>query len=452
MFQDLFHKLYIFVYKCIYKLLFYFALIFLTCTVLSCTTTGSAAINSMPQVEKTLQSTPTAAEAVDIEALIQIIIAELTLEEKVGQLFMPALPCDNECGAVTAMNGSLLSFMQFLKPGGIVLSHKNIQTAEQLRLFIEQLHASSNIPLFIAVDHEGGTVDRLSKSPSISSTRIPAAADVGKANDSELTYKLAQIMAWELYSLGINMNFAPVADVRTNQADTVIASRSYGEDPFLVANMVSAAVRGMHSLDIAVVTKHFPGHGDSAMDTHYEKSILTHTMDRLYSLELIPFRSAIAAGVDGVMTAHIGFPAITNEEIPATFSHFLLQRVLRHELGFEGVVITDALDMASVRAWYSDEEAGWRAISAGADILLQPYDSVRMYQGLLQAVSGGHITMLQINDAVRRILRLKFKIGLMLPDTNSNTLFIRQVSFSPNGVKPDSIPAYQEIAKRANIE
>ena len=101
----------------------------------------------------------------------------------------------------------------------------------------------------------------------------------------------------------------------------------------------------------------------------------------LYSLELIPFRSAIAAGVDGVMTAHIGFPAITNEEIPATFSHFLLQRVLRHELGFEGVVITDALDMASVRAWYSDEEAGWRAISAGADILLQPYDSVRMYQG-----------------------------------------------------------------------
>lgn len=339
-----------------------------------------------------------------VEIAIDRLLAVLTLEEKAAQLCMPAL----------ARRGPAL--VEELAPGGVILFGSDLRDAEQLRALIEDLQARSDIPLLVAIDHEGGVVDRFARVPAIGATPMPAAAAVGRTGDSDLAYEIGRTMARELRSLGVTVNLAPVADLRTNPENTVIGSRSYGENPELVARMVAATVRGLQDGGVSATLKHFPGHGDSAGDSHRGPVILQHDLERLRGVELAPFVAGIQAGSDLVLTAHIAFPAITGSSTePATFSRIIMGDLLRTELGFDGVVITDALVMQAVTDLASPEEAALLAIEAGADLLLQPLAPLEVRDSIVAAVSEGRLTTVRLDSSVRRILRLKFRRGLLEP-------------------------------------
>lgn len=346
---------------------------------------------------------PERPESDAVEIAIDRLLPLLTVEEKAAQLCMPAL------GA----NGPAM--VEELHPGGVILFGGDLRTAEQIRSMVEDLQARSAIPLLVAIDHEGGVVDRFARIPAVGATPIPPAAAVGRTGDEDIAYEIGQTMARELRSLGITVNLAPVADLRSNPSNRVIGDRSYGSDPQLVARMVSATVRGLQEGGVSATLKHFPGHGDSSGDSHEGPVSLPHDLERLRTVELAPFIAGIAAGSDLVLTAHIAFPAITGTDDPATFSRELLENVLRRDFGFEGAVITDSLIMNAITDLALPDEAAVRAIQAGADLLLQPPNPFAARDGIVRAVAEGSITPERLDLSVRRVLRIKFRRGLLDP-------------------------------------
>ncbi len=350
-----------------------------------------------------------------VERSIDRIIATMTVRQKAGQLLMPGLLFDSAGRPVVEMNDELERLLSDVEPGGFILFAPNVDDPEQLRSLVGHMQARSSIPLIIGIDQEGGVVRRIVPTDSMPATAIPAARRVGRAGDVELAYELARVTARELRSLGITMNFAPVADVMTNAGNPVIGSRSFGSDPDLVAAMVEATVIGYQEENISAVLKHFPGHGDTDVDTHHGPAAVMHDLARLRSVELIPFARGIEAGADGVMTGHVGFPTITGAMTPATMEPVILESILRDELSYEGVVVTDSLVMAALTAQFGEREIPVRAAAAGADILLRPARPREALNALLDAIEAGRISEERIDASVRRILRVKFRRGLMAP-------------------------------------
>lgn len=335
------------------------------------------------------------------EVAIDRLLAILSLEEKAAQLCMPALGRDG------------LDMVEEVHPGGVILFGENIRDADQIRTLVEELQMRSDLPLLIAIDHEGGVVDRLAHAPGVGATAMPAAAVVGRTGDPSLAYEIGRTMARELRGLGITVNLAPVADLRTNPTNSVIGTRSYGAEPSLVADMVVAMVRGLEEENVSATLKHFPGHGDSGDDTHFGPVMIGHDLQRLRAVELAPFAAGIDAGCDFVLTAHIAFPAITGTQDPATVSSLLIEGLLRGELGFDGVVITDSLAMRAIAGIGSPEEVAERAIAAGADMILQPVDPRATRDRIVEAVREGRLSPERLDLSVRRVLRVKFRRGLL---------------------------------------
>jgi len=339
----------------------------------------------------------------EVEFAIDRLLALMDLEDKAAQLCVPALGADGR------------ALVDELHPGGVILFGGDLATADQLRGLIEDLQRRSPIPLLVAIDHEGGVVDRFARVPAVGATPMPSAAAVGRTGDAELAYEIGRTMARELRSLGITVNLAPVADLRSNPANPVIGSRSYGSDPNRVAAMVAATVRGLQDGGVSATLKHFPGHGDSSGDSHDGPVSLPHDLERLRAVELAPFAAGIAAGSDLVLTAHIAFPEITGTDEPATFSRTMLDDLLRGEFGFDGVVVTDSLIMNAITDLAPPGETAVRSIGAGADLLLQPADPREARDGLVAAVEEGRLSMERLDRSVRRVLRLKFRRGLLRP-------------------------------------
>lgn len=225
---------------------------------------------------------------------------------------------------------------------------------------------------------------------------------------------MGQIIGGYLKTYGLNLDFAPVADVNTNPANTVIGNRAFSSDPAVAAQMVASAVQGFHDAGILCTLKHFPGHGDTAEDSHYGTASSTKTWAEMRETELKPFAAGIAAGADVVMTAHITTPNATQDGLPASLSYTMLTERLRGELGFTGVICTDSLSMQAIRDHYSAAEAAVTALNAGADLLLMPPDLPEAFDGVLEAVQNGTISEERLNESVRRILMLKQKAGLEL--------------------------------------
>lgn len=297
--------------------------------------------------------------------------------------------------------------------GGVIYFRRNIDSVGQLAKLSQELQrlprSRPEIPLFISMDQEGGMVARLDHDGV---SRIQGNMALGAANDLSLTEQAAGLAAKELASLGINLNFAPCVDVNNNPANPVIGVRSFGEDSFRVAEHGVAAIRGYQSQGVSATAKHFPGHGDTAVDSHHGLASVPHSRERLYSVELPPFRKAIEAGVDMIMTAHVIFPAFEPEAIPATLSRRVLTDLLRNELGFEGVIITDCLEMHAISKSCGIAEGAVRAIEAGADIVLVSHtleEQVRTIEAVRAAVQSGRLTEEQIDKSVTRILALKQK-------------------------------------------
>lgn len=331
---------------------------------------------------------------------------QLTLEQKIGQMVM--------CGfATTEVNDNIRSLIKEHHVGGIIYFKRNVVSKEQVSALSHHLQEISgeqtNIPLFISIDQEGGMVARIDWEDI---TLIPGNMTIGATRSAEHAYEAARICGEEMLRLGINMNFAPSLDVNNNPENPVIGVRSYSERPDLVAELGTAQIRGLQEANVAATAKHFPGHGDTAVDSHHGLATVPHDEERLVAVELAPFARAIQEGVDCIMTAHVIFPAFEPESIPATLSHNVLTKLLRHRMGYDGLIVTDCLEMHAISKEVGVAEGAVRAVEAGADILLVSHtyeEQVASIQALCEAVRTGRIAESRIDESIDRIITLKNK-------------------------------------------
>ena len=349
--------------------------------------------------------------AVEKQALS--LLSGMTLAEKIGQLFFISLWNPGKSVYADETDDWVKKQLDALKPGGIILFGGNIDTEKQTRNLVRDLQRASRVPLFIATDQEGGNVSRLLESKKINAAPIPSPKEIGELNNTDLTMLAGWVTGRELASLGINMDFAPLADVLTNEGNKVIGTRSFGPDFKVVADHSSAFARGLKAAGVTAVIKHFPGHGSSAGDPHVESVRVEETLDTLRSTSFLPFKRAVEEGIECVMTAHISLPEITGTDYPASCSRYVNLSLLRGELGFDGVIITDSLAMGAVSARWESGEGALRALSAGADLLLMPKSPRDAYAAAAGAVVRGRIEEARIDQSVLRILETKIRRGII---------------------------------------
>jgi len=301
--------------------------------------------------------------------------------------------------------------------GGIVIS---LGTPYAYAARLNRLQSLAAVPLLVAADFEAGPGFRVGGIYALPSgmdmggaTVLPPQMAFGAAGDRDLVYEAGRITALEARALGVHLNFAPVLDVNNNPDNPIINTRSFGEDPDRVAELGAAYIRGAREGGLMTTAKHFPGHGDTGTDSHLHLAVVPGDRARLDAIELVPFRRAIAAGVDAVMTAHVSVPGILGPDAPpATLSSYFMTRLLREEMGFEGVLFTDALDMGAIVDGYGTSEASVRALEAGADVLLMPPDPVEAIEAVVAAVQSGRIPAERITESARRVLEMKARAGL----------------------------------------
>lgn len=375
---------------------------------------------------------PARAGATGQDPAILRIIKSMTLEEKVAQLFVLQVygkTADTADPNDVARNRRLYGVdnaQQLIakhRPGGIIyysVDPPNVDNPRQLAALSNGIQRAAlaqrvPIPASIAIDQEGGIVARVGP-PATQSPGSMAIAAGRRAGDA---YGMARITGQELRAIGVNQDYAPDADVNVNPANPVIGVRSFGSDPALAARMVAAQVDGYQSANIAPTAKHFPGHGDTSTDSHLGVPRISHTREEWERIDLPPFRAAIKHGVDSIMTAHIIVPSLDPAEDPSTLSKPIITGILRDKLRYDGVVVTDALDMAGARAKYGDDKIPVLALQAGVDVLLKPpLDAAGngvfglQFNAVVNAVRGGQLTESRIDRSVYRILALKKKRGL----------------------------------------
>lgn len=350
--------------------------------------------------------------------VIKKAIKSMTVKEKVGQMLMPDFR--NWKGQpVTEMNDEIRELVKKYHLGGVILFRENVVTTEQtVRLVDEYKKANEDYGLLVSIDQEGGIVTRLQ-----SGTDFPGNMALGATRSTEMAESVGHAIGSELHSLGINMNLAPVLDVNNNPDNPVIGVRSFGEDPQLVADLGTAYTKGLQNSGMAATAKHFPGHGDTAVDSHLGLPSVPHEKERLLEVELYPFQQAMDEGIDAIMTAHVTFPKIdpttviskkdgTEINLPATLSYEVLTNLVRKEMGFNGVISTDALNMKAIVDHFGPVDAVIRAVNAGTDIVLMPVGLEEVANGLYEAVDNGEITEKRLNQSVERLLTLKANRGI----------------------------------------
>ncbi len=308
--------------------------------------------------------------------------------------------------------------------GVTLFREANVQDPGQVRELTQRLQQAARQagmpPLLIAADQEGGQLLAIGEEVTL----FPGNMALVATGSAELAYRAGEVIGRELAAMGINVNYAPVCDVNTNPWNPVIGVRSFGEDPYQVAELTAAFIQGIQSTGVVATAKHFPGHGDTQEDSHFTLPILNHDLQRLEQVEFIPFRAAIAAGVRMIMTAHLAIPAITGRhDLPATLAPEALRGILRERMGFEGVIITDALTMKAIRRTTTTASLGLDAIAAaraGADLLLfgpEPFDWEEVFQALLQAAHRGILESEDLLGSGERVIRLRESVtGLEMPD------------------------------------
>jgi len=356
-------------------------------------------------------STPDEARYVDD------LLGKMTLEEKVGQVFLVFF-------TGPSLSPMLKETIDQYHVGGLLLFNVagNIESPVQVGRMIneaqrEATSSGARIPLFIAVDQEGGPVVRLTEGATV----FPSNMAVGASDSLDNARLEAEVVAGELKAVGVNLNLAPVLDVNSNPNNPVIGLRSYGSSPERVAELGSAAIRAYAMNGIIATAKHFPGHGDTSVDSHVGLPVVSHDLAHLQANELLPFRAAIAAGVPAIMTAHVEVPALEpTPGLPATLSSRVLSGLLRQEMGFQGLVITDSMTMGAVVTQYGIQQATVLAFQAGADVLAfgadpghTPAEQRAAQQGLLNAVRSGTISEQRLDESVRRILLTKARYGVL---------------------------------------
>ncbi len=382
---------------------------------------------------------PVSATTITEDDAIQAQINQMTLEQKIGQMIMLDIRQWSATASDTPedlieLNDDVKQIIDDYNLGGVILFANNVKETEQTAKLAYDLQQvviddpSNDIPLFVTIDQEGGVVTRLG-----TGTQLPGNMAIGATGSTEYARLAGEIIGEELHSLGININFAPSLDVNNNPGNPVIGVRSFGEDPVQVGNLGVAMIQGMAAQDVGVTAKHFPGHGDTATDSHFGVPVVDKSRADLYQTELVPFQMAINEGVDMIMTAHVALPQIESETLstpdgpmplPSTLSDDVITGLLREEMGYDGVVITDAMNMDAIVSNTTESEAAIMAINAGVDILLMPTiirssaDVAKLdtlISDIVNAVNTGVISEEQIDESVYRILKLKVERGIWTP-------------------------------------
>lgn len=351
---------------------------------------------------------------------VEAKLAAMTLREKVGQLFWvrPEALDFSRNPEKNTLTQSMRRNLEQYPVGGIVVFKKNIQDENQLSSLIADFQNTSQIPMIVAVDEEGGSVARLANHEAFSLPKYKSAREIGETGDPEQARQMGQTIGGYLHSYGFNLDFAPVADVDSNPANPVIGRRAFSTDAQQTAQMVAAAVEGFHEAGMLCTVKHFPGHGDTGQDSHYGTATSYKTWEEMKAMEMLPFEAGIAAGADVVMTAHITTPNATTDGLPASLSYTMITERLRGELGFQGVIATDALEMNAIKKHFTPAESAVAALRAGVDVLLMPSDLRAAFDGVVQAVEDGTLSEERLNESVRRVLTLKQKAGLDLSSSS----------------------------------
>jgi beta-N-acetylhexosaminidase len=328
----------------------------------------------------------------------------MTLEEKAGQMVM-VLAFGNFVNAESEEFARLSHLIEERAIGGVILSHGDVYESAYL---LNRLQSKARIPLLVSADLESGLAMRIRRG-----TPFPNAMAIGATRDTALAFAVGKAIGQEARAIGIHQNYAPVADVNTNPRNPIINTRAFGDDVNLVQNMVVAFARGTQEAGVLATVKHFPGHGDTGLDSHLELPVLPFSRGRLDSIELRPFRAAIDHGTRSVMIAHLGVPAIErNISLPASLSRNIIEDLLRKEFGFGGLVVSDAMEMQGVVRGYSVTESTLKAIEAGTDIILLPLNAEVALTSIVAAVKNGEISKERIDSSVRRILETKHALGL----------------------------------------
>ena len=349
----------------------------------------------------------------EVEAQLQ----QMTLREKVGQLFYIRLESLDPSIEWTTYDDlasiKILEVTEKMKRvnedypvGGIILYAWNIEDEAQLARIIPQVRALNGNPL-LCIDEEGGRVSRIANNPNFNVKKYESMASIGATGDPQNAYECGNTIGTYLSRYGFDIDFAPVADVNTNPENVVIGPRAFSDDPTVAAPMVVNYLQGLKDAGITGCIKHFPGHGDTKADTHYGYASTQKTWDEMLNCEMVTFKAGIQWGCQLIMTAHIGAPNVMGSDVPSTMSPIILQDKLRGELGYQNIIITDAMEMGAITQQYTSAEAAVGSIKAGVDIVLGPRYFTEAFDAVMAAVNNGTISEERINQSVRRILKLK---------------------------------------------
>ena len=339
------------------------------------------------------------------------MLAEMTLEEKVYQMFIVTPEDLTGYDVVNASTEITKGWLEKYPVGGLIYFADNIMTREQTEDMLKNTTASAmelqGLPFFLCVDEEGGRVVRVAGNAKMGVENVGPMKDI---TDEDGAYAAGETVGSYLKALGFTVDMAPVADVLTNDKNTVIGDRSFGTDASVVDKYADAYSDGLHSQGILSVYKHFPGHGATEGDTHEGYAYTNKTYEELKEAELIPFANAKSNKIDMVMVAHIAVPKITGDNTPCTLSYKMVTEVLRNDLGYDGLIITDAMNMGAITENYSSKDATVKAIQAGVDIVLMPQDFKGSVEGVVEAVKNGEISEERIDESVLRIIQKKMKL------------------------------------------
>ena len=350
------------------------------------------------------------------ENAIETQLSQMSIREKVGQLFcvrpesLDPVFQESSLGMMAyhmqAVNEETKAFCEKYPVGGVTLFSHNIDNPEQLKAFTRDLHALAGAPL-LSVDEEGGRVARIGNNENFKVPTYASMAAVGATGDPSKALEAGVAIGTYLKEYGFDIDFAPVADVNTNPQNIVIGDRAFSNNPKTAAPMVVSFMEGLHKVGINACIKHFPGHGDTVGDSHKEYVQTDKTWEELLNCEMITFKAAIKAGAPMIMSAHVALPNVTGDNLPGTLSHYILTDKLRKELGFQGIIITDAMGMKAVSDRYSSGESAVMTLQAGADIVLMPEDLPEAFEAVVAAVEDGTLPEARIDESVRRVLALK---------------------------------------------
>lgn len=374
-----------------------------------------------------------------------LILKGMTLEQKIGQMIMVSIP-GKKLDTVTRR------ILKEYIPGGIILFGYNLSSKEADRKFIDILQKESmkyaGIPLFISIDQEGGRVKRITDGV----TQFPGNMALGVVADEEMVYDMARILGIELRRVGINMNLTPVVDVNNNPDNPVINNRSFGSRPEIVSKMGVAYIRGIQRSRCVAVAKHFPGHGDTDKDSHLTLPVIRYTMQRLEKIEFKPFIESIDTDVEAVMTAHIAFPDILKNNLPATLSKYFLTDILRKKMHFGGLIISDDLEMDAISELMDLGTAAVKSINAGADIvLISSYGKhiPLMVKAIKKAIQKGQLPVERINQSVKRILEVKLRYHIL--GYSKNRISVTKPAYSTEelGLLSSANKLNQTISRKA---